>query len=240
MCESGRTSCYFGTNQVSLNQNGVWCLSFLGNHRLGGEISRFPATKKWETVSSLSTLTWCIIFKWNSHYPNAEIIWDKQTPCPGIYMKTNRDSFYSFFFFQNQQVQAFLGECLSGPRPIIPSSSNSPISTISQRPVQSLCPTNRAKMIGLDCPCPTEMLYPQKNNPATEYCLIFIPLREASFSRKVMICLKIDDAFWFKVTECEFFWGLFFFFFVLVPYISFFLFFLFLKRCWVDFHTVTN
>lgn len=135
----------------------------------------------------------------------------------------------SIFFFQNQQVQAFLGECLSGPRPIIPSSSNSPISTISQRPVQSLCPTNRAKMIGLDCPCPTEMLYPQKNNPATEYCLIFIPLREASFSRKVMICLKIDDAFWFKVTECEFFWGLFFFFFVLVPYISFFFFLSFFK-----------
>ena len=118
MCESGKTSCYFGTNQVSLNLNRVWCLSFLGYHRPGGEIRRFPATKN-ERQSLLFTLAWRIIFKWNSCYPNAEIIWDKQTTCPEIYMKTNCVFFFSFFFFffKTSKFRPFLENAYLAPIP---------------------------------------------------------------------------------------------------------------------------
>ena len=155
-------------------------------------------------------------------------------------------SFLSFFFFfQNQQVQAFLGECLSGPHPIIPSSSNSPISTISQRPVQSLCPTNRAKMIGLDCPCPAEMLYLQKKKkkPGHWVLLDFHPtergkfLSESNDMSEDIWCFLVQS-YWVWVLLGVLFFFVFFLFLSLT--FSFFFSFLFFKCCWVDFHTVTN
>lgn len=151
----------------------------------------------WETIiwgvtlshqTLLFTIIFCIgvFFKWNKLY-KADMLTNKLAG-PGFTRKPTS------LFFWTSKFSPLLANAYPPPLPnIILKLSNQ---CNQSRPVQSLCPTNIAKMIGLDCHSPTEILYPPKKKKKSlplNTAWIFIPLTEASFPKKSNDISKIQS-----------------------------------------------
>lgn len=105
------------------------------------------------------------------------------------------------------QVQLCLQECLSGLHPIFPSSSNSPISAISQ----DQC-NHRAQQIELKWLVRLSASYrdavsPKKEQPSRWAVLDFCPTDDGKFLKESNDMSKTHTALWFRVTPFWFFRG---------------------------------